>query len=189
MGGTVDQSAEINEDKRIFESALQEAKLGNSEAEFDVGLMYLTGDGIAKDAEQALSWLLKAANHEVIDAQYNAALMYLTGDGIDANTEQAFVWMTKAALNNRVDAQYNLGLMYDKAHEADKSFTWLAKAAALDHQQAQYHLGRMYLKGYGTEVNLVQALKWLSKAAEQGSLEAQAVIDFEFTDPDTVFMA
>ncbi|MCX7082320.1 MAG: tetratricopeptide repeat protein [Methylococcales bacterium] len=185
----MDKYTAVNEHNSVFEQALHAATLGNQEAEFDVGLMYLTGDGIAKDAPQALTWLLKAANHDVTDAQYNAALMYLTGDGIAADTEQAFVWMTKAALNNAVDAQYNLGLMYDKAHEADKSFTWLAKAAALDHQQAQYHLGRMYLKGYGTEVNLVQALKWLSKAAEQGSLEAQAVIDFEFTDPDTVFMA
>jgi len=116
-------------------------------------------------------------------------LMYLTGDGIEANTEQAFAWMTKAANNNAVDAQYNLGLMYDKAHEADQSFAWLTKAAEHGHQLAQYHVGRMYLKGYGTEVNLVQALKWLSKAAEQGCLEAQAVIDFEFTDPATVFMA
>ena len=73
--------------------------------------------------------------------------------------------------------------------DADKSFAWLTKAAELGHQQAQYQLGRMHLKGYGTEVNLVQALKWLSKAAEQGSLEAQAVIDFEFTDSATVFMA
>jgi TPR repeat protein len=35
----------------------------------------------------------------------------------------------------------------------------------------------------------VLALKWLSKAAEQGCLEAQALIDFEFTDSDKVFMA
>jgi len=115
--------------------------------------------------------------------------MYLTGDGIEANSEQAFAWMTKASINNCVDAQYNLGLMYDHAHDADNSFAWLAKASELGHQLAQYHLGRMYLKGYGTEVNLVLALKWLSKAAEQGCLEAQAVIDFEFTDPATVFKA
>ena len=179
----------VNEHSSAFERALQAATLGHPEAEFDVGLMYLSGDGIAKDAPQALVWLLKAGNHDVIDAQYNAALMYLTGDGIDTDTEQAFVWMTKAALNNCVDAQYNLGLMYDKAHEADQSFAWLTKAAELGHQLAQYHVGRMHLKGYGTEVNLVQALKWLSKAAAQGSLEAQAVIDFEFTDSATVFVA
>ena len=165
------------------------ATLGNAEAEFDVGLMYLMGAGTDKDAQQALGWLLKAAHHEVIEAQYNAALMYLTGDGITANIEQAFAWMTKAAMSHCVDAQYNLGLMYDKAHEADKSFAWLAKASELDHQLAQYHLGRMYLKGYGTEVNLVLALKWLTKAAEQGCLEAQDVIDFEFTDPAKVFKA
>ena len=90
----------VNEHSSAFERALQAATLGNPEAEFDVGLMYLTGDGIAKDAPQALAWLLKAANHELIDAQYNTALMYLKGDGIDTDTEQAFAWMTKAALNN-----------------------------------------------------------------------------------------
>ena len=185
----MDQYTAVNEDKSIFEQALQQAKLGNPEAEFDVGLMYLSGEGVAKEAQQALVWLLKAAHHDVIDAQYNAALMYLTGDGIDADSEQAFTWMTKAASNNCVNAQYNLGLMYDKAHEAEKSFAWLTKAAELGHPLAQYHVGRMHLKGYGTEVNLMQALKWLSKAAEQGCLEAQALLDFEFTDPNTVFMA
>ena len=188
-GAHVDQYAAVKESQRIFEKALQAATRGNAEAEFDVGLMFLMGDGTDKDAQQALGYLLKAAHHEVIEAQYNVALMYLTGDGIATNTEQAFVWMTKAALSNCVDAQYNLGLMYDKAHEADKSFAWLAKASELNHPLAQYHLGRMYLKGYGTEVNLVLALKWLSKAAEQGCLKAQAVIDFEFTDPAMVFKA
>jgi len=42
--------------------------------------------GITYHAPQALTWLLKAANHDVIDAQYNAALMYLTGDGIYTDT-------------------------------------------------------------------------------------------------------
>lgn len=56
-----------------------------------------------------------------------------------------------------------------KADETDKRLFQLQyKIAQGGDPNAQYYLGEMYEQGLGTEVNLEEAFKWYSKAAEQG---------------------
>lgn len=45
-----------------FAQILEMAKAGNAEAQYNVGTMYLTGEGVEKNLEVAFKWLSKAAN-------------------------------------------------------------------------------------------------------------------------------
>jgi uncharacterized protein len=50
---------------------------------------------------------------------------------------------------------------------------WNRKAAEQGHATAQYYLGREYYTGQGVEKDLAEAVKWFSKAAEQGNQDAR----------------
>jgi len=47
------------------------------------------GDGVAKDAEQAVSWYRRAAEAGHADAQFNLGVCYSNGDGVAKDAEQA----------------------------------------------------------------------------------------------------
>jgi len=47
--------------RRVLESQFVRAGEGSESAQFDVGMRYLSGDGVAKDADLARTWLTEAA--------------------------------------------------------------------------------------------------------------------------------
>jgi len=54
----------------------------------------VSGDGVAKDAEQAVSWYRRAAEAGHADAQFNLGVCYSNGDGVAKDAEQAAVsWL------------------------------------------------------------------------------------------------
>lgn len=46
--------------------------------------------------------------------------------------------------------------------------------------EAEYNLGYCYELGYGVETNIVEAVKWFSKAADQGNSEWQQEVGFDY---------
>jgi len=70
-----------------------------------------TGDGVAKDAEQAVSWYRRAAEAGNAAAQFNLGVCYANGDGVAKDAEQAVSWYRRAAEAGHADAQFNLGLL------------------------------------------------------------------------------
>ena len=72
--------------------------------------MYANGEGVPKDAVQAVTWYRKAAEQGNPRAQFNLGGMYFNGDGAPKDSAQAVVWYRKAAEQGYADAQYNLGV-------------------------------------------------------------------------------
>lgn len=68
------------------------AEQGDADAQFNLGWMYDEGFGVAKDAETAFIWYLRAAELSHISAQYNVAWMYEKGSGVAQDVEAAFTW-------------------------------------------------------------------------------------------------
>ena len=99
-----------------FKTALAEwtplAEQGDSDAQYNVGLMYFNGWGVPENDKTAVKWLTKAAEQGYAMAQHNLGLMYKYGNGVLENDKTAVKWYTKAAEQGLADAQYNLGLMY-----------------------------------------------------------------------------
>ena len=70
-----------------YAAALREwrplAEQGDAEAQFNLGVMYSKGQGVAQDDAQALAWYRKAAEQGYAKAQFNLGLMYDEGRGLD----------------------------------------------------------------------------------------------------------
>jgi TPR repeat protein len=61
------------------EQLLQQAKLGDVQAQNNLGLLYLNGDSLNKDVEQAWYWFNEAAKHGFEEARLNLGQMYQKG--------------------------------------------------------------------------------------------------------------
>ena len=70
---------------------------GIAEAQNELGWKYAMGDGVTKDAAQAVTWFRKAAEQGDADAQTKLAFMYYGGDGVPKDLVTAYMWCNLAA--------------------------------------------------------------------------------------------
>jgi TPR repeat protein len=88
------------------------AQQGSVEAQFNLGLMYDMGHGVAQDYKEAVRWYQRAAQQGLAEAQYTLGLMYNLGQGIAQDYKEAVRWFRLAAKQRYKAAQHNLGVMY-----------------------------------------------------------------------------
>ena len=88
--------------------------LGEASAQFNIGIMYDKGQGVAQDYAEAVRWYRKAAAQGNAGAQYNLGVMYGKGQGVAQDYAEAARWYRKAAAQGDDDAQNSLGAMYGK---------------------------------------------------------------------------
>jgi uncharacterized protein len=59
----------------------------NPDAQFNLGLMYLKGQGVPKDHEEGIEWIESASQHDHPAALYHLGLAYDLGDGVEPDDE------------------------------------------------------------------------------------------------------
>jgi hypothetical protein len=76
-----------------FEAALQEwrplAEQGHAEAQFNLGIMYDVGRGLAQDLTEAAKWYRKAADQGYSEAQFFLGFLYTAGLGVAQDNAEA----------------------------------------------------------------------------------------------------
>ncbi len=162
-------------DRGDYATAIREwrplAKQGVAEAQFELGLQYLNGDGVPHDDTKAMKWWRKAAEQGHAKAQFILGLMYYMGLGVPQDYARALQWYRKAAEQGEAGAQYNLGQMYRKGQgvpqDYAKALQWYRKSAEQGYAAAQSNLGVMYDNGRGVPQDYVQALVWYNFAASR----------------------
>ena len=141
------------------------ADAGNAAAMCNVGLLYETGRGTAKDPAQAVEWYTKAAEKQYTPAIVNLASVYERQQDFG----KAFTYYKLAALANNAVAEVHLGHLYENGLGTDENTTeavnWYRKAADLNNSEAMTDLGVLYSRGYGVQLDDAEALKWFQKAA------------------------
>lgn len=109
------------------------ADLGNREAQFSLGFMYLEGLGVPQSYKVAFSWFLLAAEKGESSAQANLGWLYENGFGAPQDDAEAVRWYRKAALNEDPYAALSLGLMYSRGccppTDPDAAYVWISIAA------------------------------------------------------------
>lgn len=119
----------------------QAADQGYAKAQYNLGIAYLQGQGVAKDDQEGISWFRKAADQNFAPAQYNVGIAYAQGLGVQKDLRQAVEWYQKAAKQGFAPAQYNLGTsLYQGqgiAQDPVMAYIWLSLAAAQGNQDAQ----------------------------------------------------
>ena len=88
------------------------AEQGLATAQYNLGVMYGTGEGVPQDDAEAIRWYRLAAEQGLATAQYNLGVMYDDGLGVPQDDAEAIRWYRLAAEQGLATAQYNLGVMY-----------------------------------------------------------------------------
>ncbi len=88
------------------------AELGHARAQYNLGIMYYSGQGVPQVSAEALQWWRKAAELGHARAQYNLGIMYYSGQGVPQDSAEALQWWRKAAEQGYATAQYYLGVTY-----------------------------------------------------------------------------
>jgi TPR repeat protein len=159
-------------DKAIFLRTLKSARLGLPDAQYEIGLMYANGIGVAQDFKQAIHWIRLSAERGHVPAQYLLGTRYLSGVAIEKNEHQAFVWFLRAASQGHAKAYFRLGKLHSLSHP-EAAFFCYQRGAELGSSEAQLALGQAFAKGLGVFQDMVQAFHWCKEAANQGVPAAQ----------------
>ena len=111
---------------KVVEWYQRAAALGDVAAQFLLGGVFYTGEGVPKDAAKAAEWWQKAAAQGHAFAQENLGRMYLIGDGVSKDMVLACAWTSLAVGNG---ATYAAGLR--DRYEAQLSSAEKAEAQRL----------------------------------------------------------
>ena len=153
----------------LFNEKLQEAKQGNSNAQFDVASMYQNGRGVKSDLSKATEWYKKSAAQKNPKAVNRLKIL-------QAN-EERFKKVLAQADKGDAESQYKLGKMYTEGSGVSIDHTRATEAfksaAEQGYAKAEYKLGLHYYEGTGVNQNRKTAYKWFKAAAEQNHPAAQ----------------
>ena len=87
------------------------AEQGTAEAQADLGARYLLGDGVPRDADEALLWYRLAAEQDYAPAQATLGDLYLNGEATPQDNAEAARWYRRAAEQGHAGGQYGLGVL------------------------------------------------------------------------------
>ena len=135
---------------RILEGALESAEAakyyrqaadqGDAEGLYGLGVMYLGGEGVARDPVVAREWMLKAAQAGHPNASTVIGLAYVRGglglSEAERQSREALPWIEKAASAGALDAVERLAVAYRRgdygvAPDVKKAEAYEARAREL----------------------------------------------------------
>ena len=133
-----------------FEKKMVKAEAGNLKAQYDVGNMYLKGQGTTRDAKEAYKWFKKAAEKGYSRAQYKLGYLYHRGEGTKQNHGKGFKWVNKSAQQSYKPAMYYLGKLYAAGEgvkqDINKALAWHKKSYAAGYNPAKREIERLEAK-------------------------------------------
>ena len=153
---------------------IDEARNGDVDMQFAIGLLHESGLLGEIDHEAALDWYRAAAGRGLAAAQTRLARMLASGVGVEADLELATDLLVKAAEAGYAPAQYNLAIAYERAQgvplDPDLAAAWYERAAEQGLPEAIYAMGRLAMTGGNAASD--DAIGWYRRAAEAGLPEA-----------------
>lgn len=172
-------AAETESLRDIFKTTLGKAEQGDSDAQYQLGVMFYYGEGVSKDLSKAVNWIRKAAEQENADALYELGVMYERGEGVPQDDFEAAKWFRRAIKQGN-NYHYLFGTVDEYSGRIDKAIVRYKRAAELGDTQAQHKLASIYSNGEGVSQNELEATKWYLLAAEQGDALAQLFLGIRF---------
>jgi uncharacterized protein len=155
------------------------ADKGSTSAMVELGVLYGTGAGVAKDDAQARKLFERAAEGGNPRGVTNLAALSKT-DGAPSDPVKARALLEKAAESNSAEAEYQLGLMTADGVGGPKddvaARALFEKAAAQDHPGALERMGAFAKDGRGGPKDASAAKTYYEKAAALGNEDAKAAL-------------
>jgi uncharacterized protein len=137
----------------------QAAEAGLAIAQYNLGVLYYSGNGVEQSFEKAFQWTYKAAEQGHVNAMVNLGVLYFNQVGVSSGVTSVWPFSLIARAGNLREAA-----------------RWYEYAAEYNHGGAQYYLATMYRDGTGVEKNLVQAWKWANLARDNDIPDASLLL-------------
>jgi TPR repeat protein len=152
------------------------ADKGDSHAQSNLGNLYRTGQGVARDFAKAAQLFNRAAGKGNSVAMSHLGAMVENGQGSARDPHKAAEWYRRAAKQGNSWAQYRLARLYYLGRlgkkDLPKAVSLYRKSADSGYGAAQNMLGWLYMHGKGLEKDYVKARILLKHAAAQGNRRA-----------------
>ena len=172
---TLDLGA-LYKNRRDYKKAIywysKAAERGFLTAKYNLGVLYKNGKGV-RDDKKAIYWYRKAADQGYEDAQN--ALFDLIKERITRGDKRMLHEQIVAANGQDAKVAKASKAMLEKLLQSG-AFIVAEEFANQGRSDAQFMMGQAYRLGRGVKKNAGLAIFWYKKAAEQGSLKAEAEI-------------
>lgn len=156
------------------------ADKGSTSAMVELGVALATGQGVAKDDEQARALFERAAQAGNPRGVTNLAALASSVGGAPTDPVKARATLVKGVEANAAEAQYQLGLMTAEgvggAKDDVAARALFEKAAAQNHAGALERMGAFAASGRGGPKDEAAAKAYYEKAAALGNAEAKAAL-------------
>src|SRR6202050_2670899 len=120
-GNSLAQSADQVAKKKAIADLKEIAYAGDVNAQVQLGVIYLTGDGVPRDDAEAVKWLRKASDQDSALAERYLAEMYFKGRGVPADNAEAAKWLRQAAEQGDAQSEHNLAVLYIQGQGVPRS--------------------------------------------------------------------
>lgn len=136
-------------------------------AQYSLGRLYETGQGVQQDLTQAAGWYVRSADLGHPKAAMKLAYLFRDGGpGLKPDGRLAETYFERAGTGNALN---EIGLMYLKGNAVTRNakiaHDWFEKAAAQGSIEAEYNLGLLYQAGYTGQPDYIQAMDHFQTAA------------------------
>ena len=116
------------------------AEEGLSLAQYNLGILYFTGQGVEQNFNEAFEWTKRAAEQGHLNAQFNLGSLYLDGQGTQVSVLEGVNWFTQAAKNGHANSAYTLAKMHQEGDFVDSDLVlahaWAAQSEINEHPEA-----------------------------------------------------
>lgn len=166
-----------------YKEAADHNRIGRSA--YNLAFMYKDGEGVEKNEDKAMKYLIIAAEENFVQAQRIVSQEYIVGRYVKQDYELARMWMEKAAKQGDAQAQVILGQYYISGFGFDndkKSFEWFMKAAEQGYAEAERIIGGCYLNNLYVDTDLKKANYWYTKAVKHGDAKAEYELGVSYLD-------
>ncbi len=162
------------------------AAKGDVEAQYQLGRCYACGSGVPQDLSKALKIFRNAAKKGNRQARSDLSMCYREGRGVKEDPAEAAKWRRLAEESENVrilvalrkntqqgdaKAQYNLAEFYSKGAACPFYRKLYGRGDTFEYAFGRHPGSAYYSKD--ELINYTEAVKWYSKAAEQGFAPAQ----------------
>lgn len=129
------------------------AEQGNHDAQYNLGMLYLWGQGVAKNEKKAFDFFTRAADQNDPRAQLQLGTLYTMGWGTAVDEQKARSLIGKAAEQRYPPAEYQMSTI-------ERAFHWTRRACEDGYNPGCYMLALMYQNGWDTSPDPVEATHW-----------------------------
>lgn len=124
----------VNKEKAAKEFANGATKFGDASSQYNLGVCFDRGDGVAQNRNEAAQWFSKAAKKGLPEAKCCLGVYCLCNYGLTSGSHaEAVQWFREAAAQGLPDAEFYLGMCFLNGNGVpanyDEAKTWLNKAS------------------------------------------------------------